>query len=925
MSFADRFGLLDGLIASKLSPPMLDARVISRSSSISRALDGLPKGRIVTLVAPAGSGKSSLMTQFHRHLIKLDFSVCWLGLDADDNDPATFARYFISALHSFDPLFAHEELTALGANPVRDYDAFFQRLESHLSAFERPTAIFLDDFQHLQDDRLLRFFDSLLAHLPSQLSLLIASRHQLPLQLARLSVADRAVEIAQDELNFDHDQTDLFLRRYHQIELSPDELERLLHLTEGWPAGVQLAALALRRHRGPIDELLQTFSGRDRDLTRYLAESVIQAQPEEVRRFLLRTSVLRRMCADLCSSIGAASDAAGMLDEVGRANLFLIELDRERRWFRYHHLFAEFLQSEFRRRDPEQYREACLSAAQWCDLNNEPDEAIRYALDAEHHERAAELIARHALDTSLFRGDHYSVRNWMQRLPKVHHSYRPELQLAHAWSCAFSRDTAHAMWITEGVVGKLQAGQWSLSDSERDRWLLWAQTVQAATCACADDIEDCERRAMALLPRIPADEPFLTATLGNCLSYSHFAQRNFESSRVFAIKAHETGHRAGAAYLSSWGDFLHGLINVELGDLRAARRIGERLRQESAGLGLGQKGYVSGLSALLDTEIAVQRGDFDGTAVQIEIGRAFKEIFGPVEPQLIAIRNEARLLIHQNCFDQVQNVLEKGQDAALREQHRRLYVSLAIEQISLMLTAGRLEEAFKAAHRTRVLEIDHVGSGWERAMRESIRSLEARMLLAQGNPRAALRILTALQQTRGAESSGTAYLSVTAHRSLALWAIGQASDAVRQLERALASAAEEHHVFPILSVGISLLPILEVMEQRRPDVNFENNQSKIELQKWLISYLRGTPIKARSVDERLRGVALTPPSSTAALTDREIEILRLLRAGLDNKRIADALFVSVSTIKWHLHNIYEKLQVRSRGEALATVLRQGVL
>jgi len=925
MSAAERNGLLEGLISSKLAPPVFDLRTISRNSSVSRALEGLPQGKLISLVAPAGSGKSSFMTQLHRRLGEQGIATSWLGLDADDNDPATFARYFISSLHAFDPLFAREELTALNANPVRDYDAFFRRLDSHLSDIDRPVAIFLDDFQHLRDERLLRFFDGVLAHLPGQLSLVIASRHQLPLQLARLAVADRAVEFGQEDLNFDRDQADLFLRRYHQVELSPPELGRLVELTEGWPAGVQLAALALRRHRGPLEDLLQTFSGRDRDLTRYLAESVLRAQPEEVRRFLLRTSVLRRMCTDLCNSIGAAANAATMLDEIGRANLFLIALDREGRWFRYHHLFAEFLQNEFRRLDPEGYREACLGAARWCDQNGDPAEAIRYALEAEHYEQAAALMSRHALQTSLFRGDHYSVRNWMGRLPEAYHAHGPELLLAHAWSCAFSRDTQHAMQIAEGVSAGLQGDRWPLSEAERDRWLLWTQGVQTATCACADAIEECETRALALLPRIPAAEPFLIATLGNCLSYSYFAQRNFEPSREYAAKAHENGHRAGASYLSAWGDFLQGLIDVELGELRAAGRLGHRLRRESAGLGLGQKSYVAGLSALLDAEIAVQRGDFAGTAAQIEIGRAFKDIFGPVEPQLVAVRNEARLLAHQQRFDQAQSVLEEGQDAALREQHRRLYVSLAVEQVSLMLTAGRLDEALTVARRTKVLEAEQGGSGWERAMLGSFRLLDARMRLAQQDFTGALRVLTSLQQNRRVDARGGHYLSVTAHRALALWSLGQTAEGVRQLERALSLAATEGHAFPILSVGSGLTPILEAMDQRRPSTNANELQLTLTLQKQLLSYLRGDPVTPKPAENRSARKAPQRTAAEAALTEREIDLLRLLRSGLDNKRLADALFLSVPTVKWHLHNIYEKLQVKNRGEAVAAALLQGFI
>lgn len=926
MARSEAGSLLDGLIASKLYPPVGDSRAIPRTAFIARALDDLPQGRLITIVAPAGSGKSSLMTQLQVAFSERQITVGWLGLDAEDNDPATFALYFISALHAIKPGFARDELTALGANPVRDFDSMFERLRSQLSTLAVSGALLLDDFQHITDPRILRFLDRLIAQPPPTLSLVMASRHRLPLKLARQLVSGLLIEVGQDDLNFDSAQTRLFLSRYHQIELSPGDLDALLESTEGWPTGVQLAALALRRHKGPAAELIKTFSGRDRHLTRYLAESVIHAQPEPVRNFLLRTSPLRRMCADLCDATTAESGSREMLDDIGGANLFLIALDQEGQWFRYHHLFAEFLQNEFRRIDPTGYRDACHRAATWCETNGQPTEAIRYALDAEHFEQAADLIARHALQASLFRGDHYTVLDWMRRLPTQFHVRHPEILLAHAWSCAFSRDTAQAMTISQQAIDILTAtgpGRWKLTAAERERWLLWTHTVQAATKACADDIKDCLTRATALFPQAQANEPFLVATLSNCLSYSHFALRNFEHSRESAMAAHEYGHRANAAYLSAWGDFLHGLIDVELGNLHAAGAFGARVQRDSQGLGLGQRSYVAGLSALLDAEIAVQRCDFDKASAHISTGRAFKEIFGPVEPQLVAIRNEARLHASLGRLDIALLVLQEGQDAALREQHRRLYLSLVIEEAASQLTAGDVAAAGATVRRTRLLDAVTSGTDLFRVKRDALKLLEARLALADGNAKLATRILTTLQQSRGAETCGGFFLAVTTYRAIALWELGQQNDAARQLDRALSSAAPEFHAYPILSAGHALVPILEYINERRPDIAAHNLRLRLEFQGWLLCRLSGNPQATlpggRVMEAKMQTDQVEP------LTHRELELLKLLHAGLDNRGLADALLVSVPTIKWHLHNIYSKLGVGSRGAAVARSIQQGLV
>ncbi len=925
--------LLDGLIASKLYPPVLDVRAISRHEFVSRTL-AQGHGQTIALVAPAGSGKSSLMADLHRGLMDQGVGTCWLGLDKEDNDPATFARYVISAIQVIAPEFAYEELVALSANPVRDFDAFFNRLVSHLSKLTYRFAICLDDFQNISDTHLIGFLNGLIEHLPPTMTLIIASRHQLPLKLVKQSLAGRAVEIKQEELNFDRDQTDLFLRRYHDLNLSTEDVQQLVDITEGWPTGVQLAALALRRYPGQASELLRSFSGRDLDLTRYLAESVIQSQPKNVRHFLLRTSVLRRMTPKLCEAIGAAEDAEAMLDEIRRANLFLITLDHEGRWSRYHHLFAEFLQNEFRKSDPDAYRQTCLAASRWYEKNGEADQAIRYALEAEHYDQAADLISVHALRTSAFRGDHYTVRDWMRRLPEAYHAKRPDLLLAHAWSCAFSRDTARAMDMAESVLHGLKNNTWKLSKPERERWLLWTGVVQAATCACADTIDECIRRSDALLPRVPDNEPFLIATLGNCLSYSHFAKLNFEDSRRFAVSAHQHGHLADAAYLSAWGDFLHGLIDVEQGHLQAAERLSERVRRDSANLGLGQKSYVAGLAALLEAEIAVQRGDMESAARSIDVGRAFKEIFGPVEPQLVALRNEARLLVRRGEIGLAQTVLEAGQDAALREQHQRLFWMLAMEQVSLMLTAGELDWAEKAAARTRIFDDAESDIGWLRSRRTALRLLDARMKLHAGNHKSALRILTSLQQSRGAPKKGPQYLSITTYRALALWAAGNHSDAMRQLDRAISGATDEHHLFPILSAGNLLQPLLEHMEERRKGLSMQDLQPRLTIQKALKQGLRSeysspAPEKPSPTKRRMKSVGkkaeIPSEASETELTRRELDLLRLAQAGLSNKDVADAMLVSISTVKWHFHNVYEKLGVGSRGAAVAVAVKTGKL
>ncbi|TAM09138.1 MAG: hypothetical protein EPN72_02790 [Nevskiaceae bacterium] len=915
------------LVETKLVPPSPDPRSIRREPLVTSSGDGWHQ--VTAIVAPAGSGKSTLMAQMVTAFGATGLPSCWLSLDAEDNDPATFAIYFISAQNRIDPGFAHDELIALEANPVRDFDQLFNRLLGRLTVSETSRAIFLDDFQHLSDKHILRFLDKLIVRSPHGLHLVIASRAILPLQLVRLRVAGRLAEIGPDKLNFNRDQTERFLKFYHGLELAPLELDALLSSTEGWPAGVQLVALALHQHSGSADKLIRAFSNRDGDLMRYLAENVLRNQTEDVRRFLLHSSPLRRMCAELCRAATEQDNAEACLHYLGQANLFLISLDREGIWFRYHHLFGDFLKREFRRADPEAYRETCRRAADWCEDHGEPTEAIRYTLESGNHHAAAKIIARHALRTSMYQGDHYTMLGWLRRLPLEYHDQYPEIMLAHAWSLAFSRDTAQAITITQHTLSLLKEERWKLLSAERDQLELLTLNTEAAALACADAIKDCLERASDLRNKVSKDQSFVIATLSNCLGYGHFVKRDFSRSRTAAIDAHQYGHRANAAYLSAWGDFLHGLADVELGQLSEAQNLCRSVQRDSEALALGQKSYIAGLSALLDTEIAIQRYDFKHANESIAVGRMFKEIYGPVEPQLVATRCEARLLAGGGKLDEARVVLQEGQDDALREHYPRLCLALGIEEVLLQLNSDDLPGAIETSHRWHLRDLPSRVSIREplwSGQYNMLRLVEARFRLAESNYSGALRILTQLKQAPDAETRGGFFMAATAYRAIAYWGCGRRQEAVRELDKALAAAAAEFHTWPLVSAGPALEPIIELLAERRAESDVSpETLPRLSLQNWLLSQIRGEAKVHLAAHQTASVAAAENSTAIEMLTAREMELLRLLQAGLNNHRLADALFLSESTVKWHLHNIYAKLEVSSRGEAVARARQAGII
>ncbi|MDD3765348.1 MAG: LuxR C-terminal-related transcriptional regulator [Nevskiales bacterium] len=910
--------LPESLITTKLNPPELDPRVIWRNSLFERTPRHPGRKAVTSIVAAAGSGKSTLMAQMCAAFGRQGVSTCWISLDRDDDSPAAFAAYFISALGSLDLPGAERELSLQRANPARDFEALFDNLVARITALPHPASIFLDDFQCINAPQIIRFLNKLIAHAPATVQLVIASRTELPLDLARLRVADELVEITQTDLNFDPDQASVFLERAHDLKLEPADLETLLSTTEGWPTGLQLAGLALRRHQGPARDLIGSFSGRDKDLTRYLVETVLSSQPPNVRQFLLRTAPLRRMSPQLCEAASGHHDADEMLTYLARSNLFVIALDRNGQWYRYHHLFAEFLQNELRRGDPRTYEQVCEQAAQWCEANGHTTEAIQYALDSRNFEKAADLIAERAPMVSQAHGDHYTILDWMRRLPEPYHERRPQILLSHAWSRAFSRDAEQAIGLTDRVLQRLRGNDdsWALDERERRHSQLLAYVIQAISKACSDEIENCIERSVDLRNRIPDDEPFLIASICNCLSYAYMARRQFDDAVRTAADGYLYGHRANAAYATVWADFLHGLADVELGRLRTAQEHGRRAERAAGAEHGAARSYSASLAALLNAEIAAQRCEFEQVQAQMDIARSFTALFGPVEPLLIAIRNEARIHAWAGRPDAARKVLMQGQDMALSTGQPRLFLNLAAEEATLRLWSGDVDGALESTQRTGLFErcVAAGSADGTKDACDAIQLLSIRLLLAQGDTAGVIRKVNLLQQSPRLHPNGSFGLMLRSLRAAALWQSGRQGEAVREFDRVLACAAPEFHAYPIAVTGSALLPVLRAIESRRGDTAQGGDLAlKRRLEQWLLSLMTGDPGE-RSAPHPTDANLDTP---IEALTEREAELLRLVEAGFPNRQLADALLITEATVKWHLHNIYGKIGVRNRTAAAA--------
>jgi LuxR family transcriptional regulator, maltose regulon positive regulatory protein len=421
----------DALVTTKVRVPRTRQELVERP----RLLEALVRyeGRRLTLVsAPAGFGKTTLLSEWLEDRSGDGGSIAWLSLEEADNDPARFLAYLVSALRSaLGEGIGEGVLASLRLPEFPPVEAVVGVLINELADVRHEeVTIVLDDYHVIHSGPIHEATSFLLEHLPENVHLVISSRADPPIPLAKLRARDQVTEIRAAGLRFTTEEATAFLKGVMGLTLSAADVAALEEVTEGWIAALQLAALSMR-DREDVSGFVETFSGSNRHVLDFLAEEVLERQPEGVREFLLNTSVLERMSAPLCDALTSRNDGQQMLERLEHDNLFVIALDDERRWYRYHHLFADVLRSRLQREQPERIRELHRRAAAWYERNGWMSEAIRHALAAQEHDRAADLVEQVARKM-WNRGEAMTLLGWLEALPEETKRWRPQLLLQYS-------------------------------------------------------------------------------------------------------------------------------------------------------------------------------------------------------------------------------------------------------------------------------------------------------------------------------------------------------------------------------------------------------------------------------------------------------------------------------------------------------------
>jgi LuxR family maltose regulon positive regulatory protein len=911
------------LLLTKLYIPPPRSKIVLRPRLVERLNDGLSSGHKLTLIsASAGFGKTTLVSEW---VAGCERPTAWLSLDEGDNDPTGFLTYLVAALQTMPPKTGGANigaglLGALQSSQPPPIESILITLLNEIAAIPDNFILVLDDY-HLIDaqpiDQALAF---LIEHLPPQMHLVIASREDPSLPLARLRARGQLTELRAADLRFTPTEAAEFLNQAMSLQLSTEDITALEARTEGWITGLQLAALALQgslsmQGHPDTSRFIQSFTGSHRFVLDYLVEEVLQQQPEHIRIFLLQTAILERLNGPLCDAVTGQKDGRGILETLERGNLFVIPLDDQRQWYRYHHLFNEVLLAHALEEQPGQIPLLHGRTSVWYEQNNLPAEAIRHALAARDFERAAVLIEKTypAMDAS-FKSAVWL--GWVRKLPDEVVRARPVLSFDYARALMDSGEfEAGKSWLQEAeqqLEGSAEG--MVVTDEAQFRTLPVKITLARSNHAQVQgDIEGAVKYAELALELSPEEDSYSHAMAAVTLGMAYLSRGDLDGAqRALSVWMNYCQRVGNIIFAIATGGYLAGII-VAQGRLREAERTykqsiqlastHDQVRHVTANLYLG-------LGLLYH-----EQGDQQSAAQNLHKS-------GDLGEQAL-IDWPYRWRLAQARLKEAEGDLETALD--LLDEARRLYVRTSIPDFHpidalkarVYLRQGRLSEALAWA-RERSLSVDDDLS----YLNEFEHITLARVLIAQykndpaaGSVLEAIALLERLLQAAEASGRMGSVIEILVVQALAHEAQDNITQALASMERALALAEPEGYVRIFADEGEAMRTLIEKQSYNR------NHPLSSYVDKILAAFTQ--PVAAPKSEITHQKSDMIEPEVRPAksmlvepLSERELEVLRLLRTELNGPEIAQQLIVSLNTLRTHTKNIYNKLGVNDRRAAI---------
>ena len=983
------------LLATKLAIPSTYRKKIVPRPRLYSQLEAGAQRPLTLITAPAGFGKTTLIGDWLR---QCDTPVGWISLESSDNDLVRFWRYVIKALNSLHPSINEQtghqfELSQSCPSETLNIEILLTTLINTLMTLPQDIILALDDYQNITEPAIHQSLQFLLEHLPFQLHIFITTRTNFPLPMARLRVQGKLSELRAADLRFTPDETEHFLTQAMGLPLSMADIATINERTEGWAAGLQLAALSLQRWDNPttISKLINTFSSQQPNMLHYLTDEVFAYQPTEIQDFLLATSVLESMNADLCDAVTGQNNGQAMLEELDAANLFLLTVDEQSKWYRYYRLFSDLLYHRLQYTYPEFEHELHLRACTWYEQHGMIVEAVTHALASDAMERAADIIEEHTWSLTWQPNDSL-VYSWLAQLPESVFTTRPALCYLYAWILYASAD--------------IEASEQALKQAEH----LWQEEKNNAMLSRIHDFRAymallCQNGAQTLsnaqqtLALANRDDKQLHASALVTLGGAYLLMGEIVRAHTALSEGHHLSQKSGNIISMQLASIYLGKAYIVQGNLRMAHQTYQQMLSEigkiqawySADTHLqlakiyrewndiaaayehwkqamciieksGREGFASTESSILAAQLAWIRGEHDDVLTWLDRAEHSSRRFGTNHTALAEIakvrvhfllaqgdmntaiswgkhyKHEAAtrvdIPLHSSRFDQSigpevpflplvnttsrSSTLPTGADFPLISPDKNTAIS------SLTRSIGAEAPPIALDNNTIVSSCSQLaGAEVSPYEKEAYALMQGRLLIAQEKSETAIALLEEALQVAQKQGRCGNMIAILVLLTLAYHVAGSTQLTLQTLERALALAESGGYIRTFIDEGPKMAILLTEFcsrYQRRP----VREQEKISFE-YIYTVLaalgQDTPTSwtiSHQAQER-------EEAQLDALSEREHTVLLLIAEGLSNQEIARTLVVTVSTVKTHLNNIYAKLHVHTRLQAVTRAYDLGLL